>query len=124
MVALISQYIPHSIFIALEDLGYLLLGLAFLFMVLVFAGKERLTGVVRWLLGGSGFLVVVAFLLYHVIYGHNLEYRFEVFVIAVDWTTLIVAGVLLALWFKRTAALNERGGCRGKSTTPINLTAD
>lgn len=109
-VALISQYNPHSIFIALEDLGYLLLGIAFLLMAPVFPPRDRLARALRWLLGGSGLLVVVAFLLYHVIYGHQLEYRFEVLVIALDWTVLIVAGLLLAFWFKRTAALNERDG--------------
>lgn len=99
-VALISQYNPHSIFIALEDLAYVMLGVAFLFMAPVFAGQERLAGVLRWLFRLSSLLALGGFLLYHLIYGHNLEYRFEVFVIAVDWTTLIVAGVLLAVFFR------------------------
>lgn len=103
-LALISQYNPHGLFIALEDLAYLLLGLAFLFMAPVFTGKGGLARVLRWLFRLSAFLVLGGFILYHLIYGHNLEYRFEVFVIAVDWMTLIVAGVLLALWFKRTTA--------------------
>lgn len=101
-VALISQYNPHSIFIALEDLGYVLLGLAFLFIAPVFAGKERLAGIIRWLFRISSLLALGGFVLYHLIYGHNLEYRFEVFAITVDWTTLIVAGVLLALFFRKT----------------------
>lgn len=100
-VALISQYNPHSIFIALEDLGYVMLGLSFFWMAPVFAGKERLAGVLRWLFRLSALLALGGFLLYHLIYGYNLEYRFEVFVIAVDWTTLIVAGVLLALFFRQ-----------------------
>ena len=100
-VALISQYNPHSIFIALEDVAYLMLGLAFLFMAPVFASKDRLAGVLRGLFRLSSLLVLGGFLLYHLIFGHNLEYRFEVFVIAIDWTTLIIAGVLLALFFGR-----------------------
>lgn len=100
-VALISQYNPHSIFIALEDVAYLMLGLAFLFMAPIFAGKDRLAGVLRWLFRLSSLLVLGGFLLYHLIYGHNLEYRLEVFVIAIDRTTLIIAGVLLALFFGR-----------------------
>jgi hypothetical protein len=40
-VALVTQYNPHGIFIALEELGYLLMSLAFLFAGLVFAGASR-----------------------------------------------------------------------------------
>ena len=100
-VALISQYNPHSIFIALEDLGYVILALAFLLIAPVFTGKTRLSGVLRWLFRISSLLALGGFVLYHLIYGYNLEYRFEVFVIAVDWATLIVAGVLLAFFFRR-----------------------
>lgn len=100
-VALLSQYNPHSIFIALEDLGYVMLGLAFLFMAPVFTGSKRLARGLRWLFRISALLALGGFLLYHLLYGHNLDYRFEVFVIAVDWLTLIVAGVLLAIFFRR-----------------------
>jgi hypothetical protein len=34
-------------------------------------------------------------------YGQNLEYRFEVAAITINWTLLIVVGVLLSLWFRR-----------------------
>lgn len=100
-VALLSQYNPHGIFIALEDLGYVMLALAFLLIAPVFTGKERLASVLRWLFRISSLLALGGFLLYQLIYGHNLDYRFEVFVIAVDWTTVIVAGVLLAIFFRR-----------------------
>ncbi|MFN8442865.1 MAG: hypothetical protein U0175_18960 [Caldilineaceae bacterium] len=99
-IALISQYNPHSIFIALEDLGYVMLALTFLLIAPVFTGKQRLSGVLRWLFRISSLLALGGFVLYHLIYGYNLEYRFEVFVIAVDWVTLIVAGVLVAIFFR------------------------
>ena len=35
------------------------------------------------------------------LYGQNLEYRFEVAVITINWTLLIVIGVLLSIWFRR-----------------------
>ena len=37
------------------------------------------------------------------IYGKDLEYRFEVAVITINWTLLIVVGVLLSVWFRRRA---------------------
>ena len=49
-VALVTQYNPHGIFIALEELGYLLMSLAFLFAGLAFAHATRLDRALRWLL--------------------------------------------------------------------------
>jgi len=43
------QYNPHGVFLALEELGYLLMSLSFLFMAPVFAGRSRLESAV----GGS-----------------------------------------------------------------------
>ena len=34
-------------------------------------------------------------------YGHDLDNRFEVFVITIDWMVLIIAGALLSVVFKR-----------------------
>jgi hypothetical protein len=34
-------------------------------------------------------------------FGFDLGYRFEVAIIVIDWLTLIVAGVLMALVFRR-----------------------
>ena len=42
-LALVTQYNPHGIFIALEELGYLLMSLAFLFVGIVFATQRGLT---------------------------------------------------------------------------------
>jgi hypothetical protein len=35
------------------------------------------------------------------LYGHDLEYRFEVAVISIDWIVLIISGALLSIVFKR-----------------------
>ena len=37
--ALLTQYNPHGVFIALEDLGYFLMGMAFVFLGALFAGR-------------------------------------------------------------------------------------
>ena len=102
-VALVTQYNPHGIFIALEELGYLLMSLAFLFAGLAFAPGARLERAIRWLLIGGAIAVFAAYVVLRLLYGQDLEYRFEVTVISINWTLLIVAGVLLSIWFRRRA---------------------
>jgi hypothetical protein len=99
-LSLWSQYNAHGLFIALEDLGYLLMSVAFVFMAPVFAGRDRVERVLRWLLVAA-FVLSVGFLAtLSLIYGSDLEYRFEIAVISVVWLTLIIAGVLIALAFR------------------------
>jgi hypothetical protein len=100
-LSLVSQYNPHGIFIALEALGYLLMSVAFVFAVAVFAGGDWVERTIRWLFI-SGFTLVVGLLIVlSLLYGRDLDYRFEVFVITIDWTVLIVSGVLVSVVFKR-----------------------
>ena len=100
-LSLFSQYNPHGIFIALEDLGYLMMGVAFLFVAIAFGRRERLERVIRLLFIIGSVLAVGSLILLALLYGSNLEYRYEVVAILVDWITLIVSGVLLSVFFKR-----------------------
>jgi hypothetical protein len=100
-LALFSQYNPHGIFIALEDLGYLMMSLAFLFISVVFARGERLEYVLRWLFVISSLVAFAAFIGLTLVYGNGLEYRFEVAIITINWITLIVSGLLLSVLFRR-----------------------
>ena len=100
-LSLFSQYNPHGIFIALENLGYLLMGVSFLCLVPVFDRRGRLARAIRLLLLICGLLAVGAFLLLVLLYGYDLEYRYEVAAIVIDWVALIVGGVLLTIFFRR-----------------------
>lgn len=100
-LALISQYNPHGIFIALEELGYLMMSLAFLFMGLVFVGESKLDRSLHWLFILSGLLGLGTYAAMSMIYGKALEYRFEVTILSITWLTLMPAGVLLSFWFRR-----------------------
>ena len=100
-VALVTQYNPHGIFIALEELGYLLMSLAFFFAGLAFAYATRLERALRWLLTGGALVLFAVYAALRLLYGQNLEYRFEVTAIAINWTLLIIAGILLSIWFRR-----------------------
>lgn len=100
-LSLFSQYNPHGIFIALENIGYLLMGVSFLFLVPVFDGGGGLGRAIRLLLLGCGLLALGAFLVLVLRYGYDLEYRYEVAAILIDWVALIGGGVLLSLFFRR-----------------------
>ena len=103
-LALFSQYNPHGVFIALEDIGYLMMGIAFLFAAVVFDGRTRLDRTIRFVFALSGVLAIGALVTLASIYGYDLEYRYEVAVITIDWLTLIIVGILLAFFFRREAA--------------------
>lgn len=100
-LALLIQYNPHGVFIALEELGYLLMSLSFLFFAPVFAGRNRLESAIRWVFIGAFILTVLALGWTSIRYGLDREYRFEVMVISIDWLVLIVNGILMSIWFRK-----------------------
>ncbi len=100
-ITLLTQYNAHGVFIVLEELGYLLMSLSFLFMAPVFVNKNRLESAVRWVFVISFLLTVIAFTLISFNYGLDRQDRFEVAVISIDWLVLIVNGILLSIVFKR-----------------------
>lgn len=106
----LSQYNPHGVFIALEDLGYLLFGLALLTLAAVFTRPTRLDRGLRWLFLVGGALTVAALPALAITFGADLEYRYEVAAIAVTWITFIVGGVLLFRWFGTTATPTPSAG--------------
>jgi hypothetical protein len=100
-VALFTQFNPHGIFIALEELGFLLMSGSFCGMAPVFRGKGKLGAAISGVFIAGVGVASLAFMLYAVIYGMHREYRFEVAVITINWITLIVAGILLSLFYRK-----------------------
>jgi hypothetical protein len=98
-LSLLSQYNPHGVFIAVENLGYLLLGLALLAAAAVFTAPTRLERALRRVLLGGGAVTVATLPVLAGLYRSDLEYRYEVAAITLTWITLITAGFLLARWF-------------------------
>jgi len=100
-IALLTQYNPHGIFIVLEELGYILMSLSFVFAAPIFAGKTRLEVSVRWIFILAFVLTIAALAITSVNYGLDRQYRFEVAVISIDWLVLVVNGILLSIFFRR-----------------------
>lgn len=102
-----SQYNPHGVFIALEDLGYLLMCVAFLFVAGAIAPRDRLARLARALFVSSGALGLGALPVLVLIYGYDLEYRYEVAAITITWLALSMGGLLLSLLFWRGQGQEE-----------------
>ena len=96
-LAMLIQYNPHGVFLALEELGYLVMSLSFLFMAPVFANKNRLESAVRWIFVIAFILVIVSLVVISINYGLDRQDRFEVAVLSIDWLVLIINGVLLSI---------------------------
>jgi hypothetical protein len=108
-LAILSQYNPHGVFIALEELGFLVMGLSFAFLALAL-GSSRLERVTRWVFLVASALMVAAFAGMSLYFGFGLEYRFEVTAISIGWLTLMVSGSLLVFVFRRLAHDRPNGG--------------
>ena len=100
-IALLTQYNPYGMFIVLEELGYLLMSLSFVFLAPVFAKEGRLATAIRWIFV-AGFAVTVVFLVaISAYYGLERMDRFEIAAISIAWLVLLINGVLLGFLFRR-----------------------
>ena len=117
-ITILTMYNPHGLFIVLEELGYLLMSLSFLFIALVFPAKGRLEAAVRWIFVTAFVLTVPAFVFYSVRFGLDRQDRFEVAAIVINWLVLIINGILLSGLFRRRLAASE------PASTPVARSAD
>jgi hypothetical protein len=106
-----SQYNPRGIFIALENVGYLLFNLAFLFIgIAMLRMPTRLWRAAGLIFTLGGALTVALLVFYASFYRVRLDYRFEVTAIFITWLVLIVAPVLLSIAFRRNRPIEAQHG--------------
>ena len=98
---LIIQYNSHGPFIVVEELGYILMSLSFVFAAFVFETKSRLEGAIRWIFIAGFGLTMVALGIVSAQLGLERQDRFEVIVISITWLVLIVNGILVGILFKK-----------------------
>jgi len=101
-IALLTQYNPHGIFIALEELGYLLMSISFFFIALVFFKRGRLANAIGLIFMVSFWLTMVSLIYIFMQFGVHREYIFECVVIVINWLVLIINGIMLSILFRRT----------------------
>jgi len=100
-IPLLTQYNGHGIFIALEELGFILMSLVFLFLSQIFVGKNVLERTLKWICAVPSVLVILSFVFYSIQYGLDRDYRFEVAAITIDWLAIIVIGILSSIYYRR-----------------------
>ena len=100
-VAMMSQFNPHGIFIILEEMGFVTMGISFLFLVPAFSGAGRLEKSLRLTFIISFCLTVASFIAISAVHGIMREYRFEVAVISITWIELIIVSILFSRYFRR-----------------------
>ncbi len=105
--AMLTMYNPNGVFLALEELGYLLMSLALAVLSPVFTGITGVQRTLRWLLVLSFAAVIGALVMVSAIRGVDRGDLFEVIVFVIVWLTLIVTGPLVAVVFRRAAAGND-----------------
>lgn len=102
-----SQYHPSGIFIGLENIGYTVLALAFLFVgVAQSAGTTALQRSAGRILVLGGVTIVLMLVLLATAYRSELSYRFEVGAIFVSWLVIAASAVLLALHSLRSVGIS------------------
>jgi hypothetical protein len=99
--SMLTQYNPNGVFIALEELGYLLMSLALLCAAPALEGDRRTEKFLRRLFALSFSGNVAALIAVTVVRGIDRGDLFEVIVICIVWTTLVVAVPVLAVVFRR-----------------------
>ena len=100
-VSLLTQFNPHGLFIALEELGFLLMIISFLFGGLAMTVRTKLEKWVRRIFVGSFVLTVFSLIVILATMGLDREYYFEIAAYTFTWLTLIVNGLLLFKFFSR-----------------------
>ena len=97
---LLIQYNSHGIFIVLEEIGYILISISFVFLGQCFSGAQRRFVVLKWILrlpflAGAILFVIVSFKT-----GLDRKDSFEIWIISFDWLALLIASIIIAGIFK------------------------
>jgi hypothetical protein len=109
-IALLTQYNGHGIFIAVEEMGFTLMSLAFLFLSFTFPFKTRLEKALRVVLSAPFIANVLIFIVLFVQFGIDRDYRYEVAAITSDWLAAIAVGILAAMYLMKSTRKQKRAG--------------
>jgi len=93
-LALLIQYNPHGLFIALEELGYIMMSLSLLSLVPIAKGKNKGYRSIRIVLIVASILTLVSCVAFTYLYGLEKQDRLEVAIISINWIALMILGVL------------------------------
>jgi prepilin signal peptidase PulO-like enzyme (type II secretory pathway) len=99
-IALLTQYNGNGIFIAQEEIAYMLMSLSLFFASWVFSEGRRRDIYLRWLFRIPLIVNLFSLVFISVKFGFEKSYRFEIVTITSSWLILIIAGFSMAGWFR------------------------
>lgn len=102
--SMLTMYNPNGVFIALEELAYLLMALSLAVLAPVFVGTTGVDRAIRGTVVVGFSAAVIALVGVSVARGADRGWLYEVIVISIVWTTLVVVGPLVAVVLRRAAA--------------------
>lgn len=100
-IPILIQYNAHGIFIAMETVGLLLMSLSFFLISYAFSNENRIEAFTKWFFRLAFVLSVLFFVILLLLYGFDIQDRFEVIVISINWSVLIINGILASIVFKK-----------------------
>lgn len=100
-LGLLIQYNSHGLFIAMEELGYILMSFSLVSLIPIFRKNKDGCFHVRLLLIISFLLSIISFAAISIIFGLEKQDRFEIAVISINWLTLIILGIMLFKLFAK-----------------------
>jgi hypothetical protein len=103
-LSIFSMYNPHGLFVALESVAYLMMSVALLSIAPVFEGG-KIEKVLRWIFI-IGFILTIGSLFAVLLMNYDIV-MFEIAIIAIYCPLLVIAGVLLAIIFRRNGKTNS-----------------
>ncbi|EKE27284.1 MAG: hypothetical protein ACD_3C00226G0003 [uncultured bacterium (gcode 4)] len=98
-ISIFTQYNPHGIFIVLEELGYLIMSISFLFFWMALENFWIRKWVKRIFFAWFS-LTISSFILISFFLWINREYIFEIAAISINWAVLILNWILIWYLFK------------------------
>lgn len=107
-IALLTQYNGNGIFIVLEELGFIIMSISFIFLSFVFSFKNRIEKYIRMILMLPLIVTIISFIFYTILYGLNRDYRFEVATISINWIVTIIVGILSCFYFRRKIKILQK----------------
>lgn len=100
-IPLWTQYNSNGLFIAMEEIAYIMMSFSFLFAAFIFGKTYKTENILRIILIIAFSLSIAALILIAVKYGHHKGYMYEIIVISVNWLTFILIGFLAMKLFNR-----------------------
>ena len=100
-LSLLTQYNPHGVFIALEEIGYILMLGSIICGYFIFAGNNRIEKAIRIISAIATTGVVASFIIITYLYGLDKKDRFEIAIILFIWIANIVNSFLIHRIFRK-----------------------